>query len=61
MRLIIEPNPDGVSNWVASYVVKRINAFQPTADRPFVLGAPNELFRQLDVWATFNLRAHAHG
>ena len=26
--------------WVATYVVKRINAFRPTAYRPFVLGLP---------------------
>jgi hypothetical protein len=39
MRLIIQSNPDEVSSWVASYVVKRIKAFAPTPERPFVLGA----------------------
>ena len=40
MRLIIQPNYDDVSEWVATYVVKRINDFAPTEDRPFVLGLP---------------------
>lgn len=29
-----------VSDWVASYVVKRINEFEPTAEKPFVIGLP---------------------
>ena len=40
MRLIIEPNYEKLSKWVAGYVTKRINEFQPTAERPFVLGLP---------------------
>jgi glucosamine-6-phosphate deaminase len=40
MRLIIQPNYDEVSEWVANYVVKRINDFAPTAEKPFVLGLP---------------------
>ena len=40
MRLIIEPNYEKLSKWVAGYVAKRINEFQPTAERPFVLGLP---------------------
>lgn len=40
MRLIIEPNYEKLSKWVAGYVVKRINDFNPTAERPFVLGLP---------------------
>ena len=40
MRLIIQPNYDDVSEWVANYVVKRINDFNPTAENPFVLGLP---------------------
>lgn len=31
-------SPGAVAGWVASYVVKRIKAFNPTAERPFVLG-----------------------
>jgi hypothetical protein len=38
MRLIILSDPEEVGQWVATYVKKRINAFKPTADRPFVLG-----------------------
>jgi hypothetical protein len=32
------PPSVAVAGWVASYVVKRIKAFNPTAERPFVLG-----------------------
>ena len=40
MRLVILPDPQVVASWVASYVKKRILAFAPTPDRPFVLGLP---------------------
>lgn len=40
MRLIIEPNYDQLSHWAAEHVISRINAFGPTAGRPFVLGLP---------------------
>lgn len=40
MRLIIKENYDEVSAYVAEYIAKRINAFGPTAERPFVLGLP---------------------
>lgn len=40
MRLIIEPNYDEVSRWAANYVASRINAANPTAEKPFVLGCP---------------------
>jgi hypothetical protein len=40
MRLVIKDNADDVSEWVANYVVARINGYNPTADRPFVLGLP---------------------
>lgn len=40
MRLIIQPNAASASDWVAQYIVKQINEFSPTADRPFVLGLP---------------------
>lgn len=29
-----------VGKWAARHIVNRINAFKPTADRPFVLGLP---------------------
>lgn len=40
MRLIIEPNYDALSLWAARYVAGRINAAQPTAEKPFKLGCP---------------------
>lgn len=40
MRLIIEPNYDLMSQWAANYVAAKINAANPTADKPFVLGLP---------------------
>ncbi|MBR0050168.1 MAG: glucosamine-6-phosphate deaminase [Prevotella sp.] len=40
MRVIIEPTYALLSQWAANHVINRINAFQPTAERPFVLGLP---------------------
>ena len=40
MRLVILRDPDAVTSWVATYTKKRIVAFAPTAERPFVLGCP---------------------
>lgn len=40
MRLIIEPDYDLLSRWAANHVIRRINAAQPTKDKPFVLGLP---------------------
>lgn len=40
MRLIIQPNYDLLSKWAANYVVAKINAAKPTAEKPFVLGLP---------------------
>ena len=40
MRLIIEPNYEQVSEWAARYVASRINAANPTPEKPFVLGCP---------------------
>ncbi len=40
MRVIIQPDYDSVSKWVAHYVAKKINDFKPTAKKPFVLGLP---------------------
>ena len=40
MRLIIEPNYEQVSKWAANYVASRINAANPTPEKPFVLGCP---------------------
>ena len=40
MRLIIQPDYDLLSLWAAHYVAARINEFNPTPERPFVLGCP---------------------
>ena len=40
MRVIIEPNYDLMSQWAANYVVAKISAAKPTAEKPFVLGLP---------------------
>jgi glucosamine-6-phosphate deaminase len=40
MRVIIEPSYQLLSQWAANHVVERINAFNPTSERPFVLGLP---------------------
>jgi len=40
MRVIIQPDYDGVSKWTANYVAGRIQDYQPTAKRPIVLGLP---------------------
>ncbi|MGX2948027.1 glucosamine-6-phosphate deaminase [Frederiksenia canicola] len=40
MRLVPLDSADQVSRWAARYIVDKINAFQPTADKPFVLGLP---------------------
>ena len=40
MRLIIQPDYTGISQWAADYVVHKIQSAQPTAQKPFVLGLP---------------------
>ena len=40
MRVIIEKDYDKMSKWAANHVVETINKFQPSAERPFVLGLP---------------------
>lgn len=40
MRVIIEENYEKMSKWAAEHIVSRINAFAPTAEKPFVLGLP---------------------
>jgi glucosamine-6-phosphate deaminase len=40
MRVIIEPDLSGISEWVANYIATKIKDFSPTAERPFVLGLP---------------------
>ena len=40
---MILDQPDQVATWAATYVKKRILAFAPTPERPFVLGALQKL------------------
>ena len=40
MRVIIEKNYDAMSRWAANHIVERINAFKPTAKKPFIMGLP---------------------
>jgi len=40
MRIIIRENSNQVAAYVAKYVIDRIHAFEPTADKPFVIGLP---------------------
>ncbi|KAJ6194537.1 glucosamine-6-phosphate deaminase [Bipolaris maydis] len=39
-RLIIRDDAQAASQYIADYIIERINAFNPTPDRPFVLGLP---------------------
>ena len=40
MRVIIQKDYETLSAWAAAYVVRRIKKFNPTAEKPFVLGLP---------------------
>ena len=40
MRVIIQPNYELVSKWAAYYTAARIKDFNPTGQKPFVLGLP---------------------
>jgi len=40
MRLIPLKHSQEIGAWAADYIVKKINDFNPTAERPFVLGLP---------------------
>lgn len=40
MRVIIEPDYQALSQWAANYVASKINAANPTPEKPFVLGCP---------------------
>ena len=40
MRFIALPDQSAVGRWVAHHIVECINAFNPVAERPFVLGLP---------------------
>jgi glucosamine-6-phosphate deaminase len=40
MRLVIQKNYSDLSQWTANHVAKRINEFNPSEEKPFVLGLP---------------------
>lgn len=40
MELIIHKTYDEISSWTAQYIANRINDFNPSKSRPFVLGLP---------------------
>lgn len=40
MRLIIQPNHQLTSKWVANYIARKINLAMPTENKPYVLGLP---------------------
>lgn len=58
MRLIPLENAKDVGLWSARYIANRINAFNPTAVRPFVLGLPtgstplNTYIRLIELYKT---------
>lgn len=40
MRLVIQENYDQISKWAAYYAASKINQFNPSENKPFVLGLP---------------------
>ncbi|KAF1999987.1 glucosamine-6-phosphate deaminase [Amniculicola lignicola CBS 123094] len=40
MRLIVREDPQDASQYIADYIIERIKAFNPTPEKPFVLGLP---------------------
>lgn len=40
MRLIIQPNYANISRWSAAYIAEQINKFNPSPEKPYVLGLP---------------------
>jgi len=40
MRIIVQENYTQVSRWTAHYIAAKINAFNPTPEKPFVMGLP---------------------
>jgi glucosamine-6-phosphate deaminase len=40
MRLVIQPDYDQLAKWTAAYIARKIVLFNPTPEKPFVLGLP---------------------
>ncbi|KIV98024.1 glucosamine-6-phosphate deaminase [Exophiala mesophila] len=59
MKVIIRDSADGASSYAANHIIRRINAFAPTADRPFVLGLPTGSSPELIY--RYLVQAYKHG
>lgn len=55
MRVLIKQDGNEIAHWTSDYLIKKINDFHPTTEKPFVLGLPtgsspietyNELIRR---------------
>ena len=65
MRLLIHSDYENVCRWAASYIIQRINAFAPKAEKPFVLGLPTGssplgVYRQLSAACTEKKVSFSH-
>ncbi|QOW11807.1 glucosamine-6-phosphate deaminase [Kaistella flava (ex Peng et al. 2021)] len=40
MRILIKQDENEIAYWTADYLIKKINDFSPTTEKPFVLGLP---------------------
>ena len=40
MRVVINSSYEAMSKWAANYIIQKINVFNPTKEKPFVLGLP---------------------
>lgn len=40
MRVLIKQDENEIAEWTADYLIKKINDFRPTIEKPFVLGLP---------------------
>ncbi len=40
MKLVIQENYDDLSQWAGDYIANSINTFNPTEEKPYVLGLP---------------------
>ena len=48
MRLIIQPDLSGISEWAANYIVASINKFAPTATWYYILSLPTGSTQKAD-------------
>jgi len=40
MRLLIQKNYNSLCRWTSDYIIRRINTFAPSKEKPFVIGLP---------------------